>query len=130
MNTINTVLKLIKQFWYVIVLVLILVLGIFVKNWYNGKIEDSYNQGVSVTEVKWKKAQEEKDRLTAQFKNEQQARVDALSEELAKARQDLQNQKINGGEKQVIYVKSPAGQAKGIDDDFVEIYNDSLGRTR
>lgn len=128
MNKISIFVDFLKQFWYVAVLVAVIVAGVVTKNWYDNKINESYNNGVMVTDQKWKSAQKEKDRLTTEFKNNQQAKVDRLSKELAQAKQDLADQKRNGGEKQIVYVNSPQGKAKCLDDNYIDIYNDSLGK--
>ena len=61
------------------------------------------------------------------FKNGQQDFSDELSRQLAeeKAKNDLLRSRLD--EKQQAYNKSEAGKKFGLDNDFVDIYNESLG---
>lgn len=105
-----------------------LVYGAFcVKSWYNDQLTASYNSGVTVTDNKWKTKMEENEAEQRDYKNAQQIYVSDLSRQLEEARAKLSNPDTNGGTKQVIYLQKPESQVKGLDDDFVDIYNESLG---
>lgn len=105
-----------------------LVYGAFcVKDWYDTQITASYNHGVTVTDQKWDKANAEKEKKTQAFKDEQLAIKENLEKQLADALRKAQNPQTNGGEKKDEYIKKPVSKEKVLDDDFVEIYNDSIG---
>lgn len=110
-----------------ILLALALFYGAFsVKGWYDEQILNSYNNGVTVTDQKWEKENSKKEKETQKFKDEQERKRGELEAEITRLKLENSNDKNNGGEKKDAYIKKPASKEKVLDDDFVEIYNDSL----
>lgn len=116
--------------WYIASVLLVIALVFGGKIWIDNKTEAAYQQGVTQTDQKWKKAQDEKDKKDAAFKAGQQANVDALRSQLEEAQAKLKDPAQNGGEKQIVYVKTTQGKSKCLDDGFISIYNDSLGKNK
>lgn len=116
--------------WYIASGLLVVALVVGGKIWIDNKTEAAYQQGVTQTDQKWKKAQDEKDKKDAAFKAGQQANVDSLRSQLAEAQAKLQDPARNGGEKQIIYVNTTQGKSKSLDNSFISIYNDSLGKKK
>lgn len=112
----------------VAVLSLALLCGAFeVKWWYDDQIQQAYSRGVNDTDNKWNLQMRNNKDANQDFKNGQQSFSDELSRQLAeeKAKNDLLRSRLD--EKQEAYSKSEAGKKFGLDNDFVDIYNESLG---
>ena len=112
----------------VAVLSLALLWGDFeVKWWYDDQIQQAYSRGVNDTDNKWNLQMRNNKDANQDFKNGQQSFSDELSRQLAeeKAKNDLLRSRLD--EKQEAYSKSEAGKKFGLDNDFVDIYNESLG---
>lgn len=110
------------------VLSLALLWGAFeVKGWYDYQIQQAYSRGVNDTDNKWNLQMRNNKDANQDFKNGQQSFSDELSRQLAeeKAKNDLLRSRLD--EKQEAYSKSEAGKKFGLDNDFVDIYNESLG---
>lgn len=110
------------------VLSLALLWGAFeVKGWYDDQIQQSYSRGVNDTDNKWDLQMRNNKDANQDFKNGQQDFSDELSRQLAeeKAKNELLRSRLD--EKQEAYNKSEAGKKFGLDNDFVDIYNESLG---
>lgn len=110
------------------VLSLALLWGAFeVKGWYDYQIQQAYSRGVNDTDNKWVLQMRNNKDANQDFKNVQQDFSDELSRQLAeeKAKNDLLRSRLD--EKQQAYNKSEAGKKFGLDNDFVDIYNESLG---
>src|SRR5699024_12310855 len=87
----------------------------------------SYNAGVSDTDLKWERInQQVLDRNNA-FKKQQQDKIDDLSTMLAQEREINNQLKENLDKKIKSYSKTQAGKQVCLDNQFVDIYNDSLG---
>ena len=112
----------------VAVLSLALLWGAFeVKWWYDDQIQQAYSRGVNDTDNKWVLQMRNNKDANQDFKNGQQDFSDELSRQLAeeKAKNELLRSRLD--EKQEAYNKSEAGKKFGLDNDFVDIYNESLG---
>lgn len=112
----------------VAILSIILVTGVvYTKHWYNDQITASYNHGVKVTDDKWLAKQQENKDANQDYKDNQQKASDELSKQLEEER--VKNAKLQSelDKKQANYQNSENGKKKGLDNDFVDIYNESLG---
>lgn len=101
---------------------------IFSFNWYVGTKESAaYDRGFQSANVQWEKKGKEYVDLIDKGKaenvslNEQLARVSEEKRKLEEARRH------NVNDKQIEYNKTEAARKKGLDDDFVDLYNESLG---
>ena len=101
--------------------------AVYTKHWYNDQIEASYNRGVKATDDKWVAKQQENKNANHDYKDNQQKASDELSKQLEEER--AKNEKLQSelDKKQDAYRNSENGKKKGLDDDFVDIYNESLG---
>lgn len=131
MDFISMVLTFIKghtKLVIIAVLSLALLWGAFeVKGWYDYQIQQAYSHGVNDTDNKWDLQMRNNKDANQDFKNWQQDFSDELSRQLAeeKAKNELLRSRLD--EKQEAYNKSEAGKKFGLDNDFVDIYNESLG---
>lgn len=131
MDFISMVLTFIKghtKLVIIAVLSLALLWGAFeVKGWYDYQIQQAYSRGVNDTDNKWDLQMRNNKDANQYFKNGQQDFSDELSRQLAeeKAKNELLRSRLD--EKQEAYNKSEAGKKFGLDNDFVDIYNESLG---
>lgn len=125
---IDTVIRLLKAYkTYLIGAAIALALIIGGKVYLNKVETDSYNHGVSVTQTANEaQRQEYKDQLAEKFKenSELTAALNARTREKEAALKALDTKLA---EKQAQYSASPAGQVKGLDEQFIDIYNESLG---
>ena len=119
-----------KAFIALAVILLLLIGGWGTHHWYTGKLEQSYNQGVMKTDEKWKKVVADNKAEQEKFRAEQQAKTDQLAARLAATQEQLKDTKENGGNKLIIYRDTPQGKSKSLDNSFIDIYNDSLGRNK
>lgn len=101
--------------------------AVYTKHWYNDQITASYNQGVKDTDQKWTIAQQKNKDANQDYKDKQQDSTDDLSRQLEeeKAKNALLQSALE--KKQSDYQNSANGKKKGLDDAFVDIYNESLG---
>lgn len=101
--------------------------AVYTKHWYNDQITASYNQGVKDTDQKWTIAQQKNKDANQDYKDKQQDSTDDLSRQLEeeKAKNALLQSALE--KKQSDYQNSENGKKKGLDDAFVDIYNESLG---
>lgn len=131
MTWLTTIIQLIKsniKLVIVIVLSAILIGGVFyTKHWYNEQITDSYNRGVQETDQKWKKIQQQNKDDNQSYKDEQQIASDVLQNKLAEEQAKNAQLQAKLNEKQNAYSRSDAGKKQGLDNNFVDIYNESLG---
>lgn len=112
---------------YLLSFVLFLVL-IFSFIWYLDKKEsEAYQKGFDSANTAWiKKGQEyvsliEKNRVANTFLN------DELNTLLEEKRKQQEANKVIVKDKQVEYNKTAPARSKGLDDNFIDIYNGSLG---
>lgn len=104
------------------------ILLIFSFNWYVGTKEDAaYDRGFQSANVQWEK----KGKEYVDLINKGKADNTALNNELAKVSEEkrkLEEKRTqNVNNKQIEYNKTEAARKKGLDDDFVDLYNESLG---
>lgn len=127
-SVIWTFIKVHTKLVIIAVLSLALLWGAFeVKGWYDYQIQQAYSRGVNDTDNKWVLQMRNNKDENQDFKNGQQDFSDELSRQLAeeKAKNELLRSRLD--EKQETYNKSEAGKKFGLDNDFVDIYNESLG---
>lgn len=101
---------------------------LFSFNWYVGTKEDAaYDRGFQYANAQWEKKGKEYVDLIDKGK----ADNTALNEELARVSEEKRKleeaRRHNVSDKQVEYNKTEAARKKGLDDDFVDLYNESLG---
>lgn len=106
----------------------IAIMLLFSFNWYIGTKESAaYDRGFQSANVQWEKKGKEYVRLIDKGKAENTA----LNEELARVSEEKRKledaRRHNVNNKQVEYNKTEAARQKGLDDDFVDLYNESLG---
>lgn len=101
--------------------------AVYTKHWYNDQITASYDRGVKATDDKWVAKQQENKNANHDYKDNQQKASDELSKQLEEER--AKNAKLQSelDKKQSAYQNSDNGKKKGLDNDFVDIYNESLG---
>lgn len=101
--------------------------AVYTKHWYNDQITASYNRGVKDTDDKWTAKQRENKDANHDYKDNQQKSSDELSKQLEEEK--AKNAKLQSelDKKQDAYRNSDNGKKKGLDNDFVDIYNESLG---
>lgn len=104
------------------------ILLVFSFNWYVGTKEDAaYDRGFQSANVQWEK----KGKEYVDLINKGKAENTALNNELAKVSEEKRKleeaRRHNVSDKQVEYNKTEAARKKGLDDDFVDLYNESLG---
>lgn len=101
---------------------------IFSFNWYVGTKESAaYDRGFQSANVQWEK----KGKEYVDLINKGKADNTALNDELARVSEEKRKleeaRRHNVNDKQVEYNKTEAARKKGLDDDFVDLYNESLG---
>lgn len=125
---IDTAIDLLKAYkTYLIGAVIALALIVGGKVYLNKVETDSYNLGVSVTQsANEAQRQDYKNQLAEKFRenSELTAALNARTREKEAALKALDTKLT---EKQAQYSSSPAGQVKGLDQQFIDIYNESLG---
>lgn len=101
--------------------------AVYTKHWYDNQITASYDLGVKATDAKWIAKQQENKDANHDYKDNQQKASDELSKQLEEER--AKNAKLQSelDKKQSAYQNSENGKKKGLDNDFVDIYNESLG---
>lgn len=115
------------------VIVIVIMLGIlsagavYTKHWYDNKITVSYQKGVKDTDEKWTLVVQQVKDNNQKFKDDQQKSVDKLNEELEEQRKRSNDLQSKLAQKSKDYANSQNGKSKSLDDDFVDIYNESLG---
>lgn len=118
---------LLKYKKYLIGLALAVALAFSFK-WYVGTKESAaYDRGFQSANVQWEK----KGKEYVDLINKGKAENTALNTELAKVSEEKRKleekrtQDVNN--KQIEYNKTEAARKKGLDDDFIDLYNQSLG---
>ena len=111
----------------VVVAIALLVGALYVKGWYNDQLTEKYNAGVTDTDTKWTLVMQKNKDEQAAFKSLQQAKVDELAAENARLRAENSVLATASGKRQTSYAQSDEGKKQGLDDEAVEIYNESLG---
>lgn len=111
----------------VVVAIALLVGALYVKSWYNDQLTAKYNAGVTDTDTKWTLVMQKNKDEQAAFKSLQQAKADELAAENARLRAENAVLATASGKRQTAYAQSEEGKKQGLDDEAVEIYNESLG---
>lgn len=111
----------------VVVAIALLVGALYVKGWYNDQLTEKYNAGVTDTDTKWTLVMQKNKDEQAAFKSLQQAKVDELAAENARLKAENTVLATASGKRQTAYAQSDEGKKQGLDDEAVEIYNESLG---
>lgn len=131
MIQIEMALKFLKSNLKVIAVVILLAVlvggGFYAKHWYDEQITQSYNLGVSDTDRKWKDVQQQNKDENKSYKDEQQIASDILERKLAEEQAKNAELQAQLNAKQDAYSRSDAGKKQGLDNQFVDIYNESLG---
>ena len=105
----------------------LLIGALYVKHWYNDQLTAKYNAGVTDTDTKWTLVMQKNKDEQAAFKSLQQAKVDELAAENARLKAENTVLATASGKRQTAYAQSDEGKKQGLDDEAVEIYNESLG---
>lgn len=111
----------------VISIVLVALLGVFAVHKYNAALEAEYNRGVLETNQKWENVIANYNDMSAAMKASHDAYVKGLEEKLTTMQKDLDATKDKVNNKVVEYAQTQQAKEKCLDDDFVDIYNNSLG---
>lgn len=111
----------------VIGIILVALLGVFAVHKYNAALEAEYNRGVLEADQKWERVVNNYNDLSAAMKASHEAYVKGLEEKLTTMQKDLDATKDKVNNKVVEYAQTEQAKEKCLDDDFVEIYNDSIG---
>lgn len=118
---------LIKYKKYIIGLVIVIVL-LLSFNWYVARKESAaYDRGFESANVQWIKKGKEYVAIIDNSKNQNAAlneKLEALSEQKRVLEERLSQDVAHD---QIEYNKSPAARNKGLDDNFIDLYNKSLG---
>lgn len=101
---------------------------IFSFNWYVGTKEAAaYDRGFQSANMQWEK----KGKEYVDLINKGKADNTALNEKLARVSEEKrkleETHRLDINNKQVEYNKTEAARQKGLDDGFVDLYNESLG---
>ncbi len=101
---------------------------VFSFKWYVGTKEDAaYDRGFQSANLQWEKKGKEYVDLIDKGKAENTA----LNEELASVSEEKrkleEKRSRDVNNKQIEYNKTEAARKKGLDDDFIDLYNESLG---
>lgn len=110
-----------------IVALALLIGALYIKSWYDDNLTAKYNEGVADTDTKWSLVMQKNKDEQAAFKSQQQAKTDALAADNAKLKAENDLLSKVSGERQTAYAQSDEGKKQGLDDEAVEIYNESLG---
>ena len=110
-----------------IVALALLIGALYIKSWYDDNLTAKYNAGVADTDAKWSLVMQKNKDEQAAFKSQQQAKTDALAADNAKLKAENDLLSKASGERQTAYAQSDEGKKQGLDDEAVEIYNESLG---
>lgn len=101
--------------------------AVYTKHWYDDQITQSYNLGVRDTDNKWKIVQQQNKDENQSYKDDQELASHALESKLAEEQAKNAELRSRLDDKQNAYSGSDAGKKQGLDNDFVDIYNESLG---
>lgn len=117
-----------RKYWkHAIVVVAVILVWMFAACKYNAALEAEYNRGVLETDQKWENVIANYNDMSAAMKASHDAYVKGLEEKLTTMQKDLDATKDKVNNKVVDYAQTQQAKEKCLDDDFVEIYNDSIG---
>ena len=119
---------LIRKYWkHAIAVVAIIIVWMFAAYKYSSALEAEYNRGVLEADQKWEYVMDNYNDMSAAMKASHEAYVKSLEEKLTTMQKDLDATKDKVNNKVVEYAQTEQAKEKCLDDDFVEIYNDSIG---
>lgn len=119
---------LVYKYWkQAAVVVAAILVWMFAAYKYNAALEAEYNRGVLETDQKWENVMDNYNDMSAAMKASHDAYVKGLEEKLTTMQKDLDATKDKVNNKVVEYAQTEQAKEKCLDDDFVEIYNNSLG---
>lgn len=119
---------LIRKYWkHATAVVAITLVWMFAAYKYNSALEAEYDRGVLETDQKWENVMDSYNDMSAAMKASHDAYVKGLEEKLTTMQKDLDATKDKVSNKVVEYAQTEQAKEKCLDDDFVEIYNNSLG---
>lgn len=119
---------LVCKYWkHAAVVVAAILVWMFAAYKYNAALEAEYNRGVLETDQKWENVMDTYNDVAAAMKASHDAYVKGLEEKLTTMQKDLDATKDKVNNKVVEYAQTQQAKEKCLDDDFVEIYNNSLG---
>lgn len=119
---------LIRKYWkHAIAVVAIILVWMFAAYKYSSALEAEYNRGVLEADQKWENVMDNYNDMSAAMKASHEAYVKSLEEKLTTMQKDLDATKDKVNNKVVEYAQTEQAKEKCLDDDFVEIYNDSIG---
>lgn len=117
-----------RKYWkHAIVVVAVILVWMFAAYKYSAALEAEYNRGVLETDQKWENVMDNYNDMSAAMKASHEAYVKSLEEKLTTMQKDLDATKDKVNNKVVEYAQTQQAKEKCLDDDFVEIYNNSLG---
>ena len=116
------------KYWkHAATVVAIILAWMFAAYKYSSALEAEYNRGVLETDQKWENVIANYNDMSAAMKASHDAYVKGLEEKLTTMQKDLDATKDKVNNKVVEYAQTEQAKEKCLDDDFVEIYNDSIG---
>ena len=119
---------LVCKYWkHAIAGVAIILVWMFAAYKYNSALEAEYNRGVLETNQKWENVIANYNDMSAAMKASHDAYVKGLEEKLTTMQKDLDTTKDKVNSKVIEYAQTQQAKEKCLDDDFVEIYNNSIG---
>lgn len=119
---------LVFKYWkHAIAVAAIILVWVFAAYKYSSALEAEYNRGVLETDQKWENVIANYNDMSAAMKASHDAYVKDLEEKLTTMQKDLDATKDKVNNKVVEYAQTEQAKEKCLDDDFVEIYNDSIG---
>ena len=119
---------LVCKYWkHAIAGVAIILVWMFAAYKYNSALEAEYNRGVLETDQKWENVIANYNDMSAAMKASYETNEKGLEKKLTTMQKDLDATKDKVNNKVVEYAQTQQAKEKCLDDDFVEIYNNSLG---
>ena len=116
------------KYWkHAVAVVAIILVWMFAAYKYSSALEAEYNRGVLETDQKWGNVMDNYNDMSAAMKASHEAYVKSLEEKLTTMQKNLDATKDKVNNKVVEYAQTEQAKEKCLDDDFVEIYNDSIG---
>ena len=116
------------KYWkHAVAVVAIILVWMFAAYKYSFALEAEYNRGVLETDQKWENVIANYNDMSAAMKASHDAYVKGLEEKITTMQKDLDATKDKVNNKVVEYAQTEQAKEKCLDDDFVDIYNNSLG---
>lgn len=96
--------------------------------WFNSKLNDAYQEGVSATELKWERILDQQQKQADKIKMGHAEEVKNLEKSLSDLQDKLNMAEKAGKEKQIIYLQSSEGKKSTLPDQLIDIYNESINQ--